>query len=152
VGAIDLFRCPLYSTNTQKALRIMERLAAMGRPGSFRSLQILAAETAMSVPTITQLVTFLRRGGLVTERRPSGAISLTRPASQISMFDVIRATDGAGLLRRCLLGLAECSDATACPVHSFWKQAREVLEQHLETQTIADLSRAMAQKRRARRR
>lgn len=130
----------------------MERLAAMGRPGSFRSPQVLAAETGMSVPTITQLVTFLRRGGLVAERRPSGAISLTRPASQISMFDVIRATDGAGLLRRCLLGLAECSDATACPVHSFWKQAREVLEQHLETQTVADLSRAMAQKRRARRR
>jgi Rrf2 family protein len=96
------------------------------------------------------VVTFLRRAGLVKELRPSGGISLTRPTSQISLFDVVRATDGARFLRRCLMGLAECSDETPCPVHPFWKQARGVLEQHLEAQSVADLARAMAQKRRAR--
>ena len=154
LGALELLRSPLYSRNCQDALRIMERLAvaAMGRPGSVRNLYALSAETGMSVPTITQTVTFLRRAGLVAQRVPSGGISLARPASQVTLYDVVRATDGAGMFRHCLVGLAECSDATPCPVHSFWKQARAVLEQHLEAQSVADLARAMAQKRRARRR
>jgi len=154
MGVIDLVRSPLYSRNCQDALRIMERLAvaAIGRPGSVRNLYALSAEMGMSIPTVTQAVTFLRRAGLVVQRRPSGAISLARPASQIKLFDVVRAMDGAGLFRRCLMGLAECSDATPCPVHSFWKQARNVLEQHLETHSVADLAGTIAQKRRARRR
>jgi Rrf2 family iron-sulfur cluster assembly transcriptional regulator len=132
----------------------MERLAvaAKGRPGSVRNPDALSAETGMAVPTITQVVTFLRRAGLVAQRGRLGGISLARPASQVTLYDVVRATDGTGLFRHCLMGLAECSDATPCPVHPFWKQARAVLEQRLQAQSVAELAGAMARKRHARRR
>lgn len=130
----------------------MERLAAasLRHAGSGRSLQGLADETRLAVPTLTQLVSFLRRAGLVWQRGRSGGLRLKREAPAISVLEVIRAIDGAGLWRRCLLGFAECSDAAPCPVHPAWKAARAELERHLASQSIADLARAIARRRRGR--
>ena len=68
------------------------------------------------------------------------------------MLDVVTAIDGRQLWTRCLLGLAQCSDETPCPAHSVWKEARGMLERQLESQSIADLSRVVLEKRGGRRR
>jgi Rrf2 family protein len=151
--AVELSQSPLYSRNCQDAMRIMERLAAaeLGRRGSVRSLETLAKETGMAMPTITQVVSFLGLAGLVAERRSPPGVRLARPVSDISLLDVVRATDGAGLMRRCLMGLPECSDSAPCSVHPVWKKTRELLERHLDGQSIADLTRALAARRRAER-
>ncbi len=131
----------------------MERLAAasLRRPSAGRNLQGIAEETGLALPTLTQLISFLRLAGLVSQRGRSGALRLTRDASGISVLDVIRAIDGSGLWRRCLLGLAECSDTAPCPVHVAWKAARTQLERHLASESIANLARAVSRRRRARR-
>jgi Rrf2 family transcriptional regulator, iron-sulfur cluster assembly transcription factor len=129
----------------------MERLTAgaLARAGSVRNPYALAAETGLSVPGLNQVVHFLQRAGLV-KQNPSGGVRLARPATEISVLAVVRAIDGAGLWGRCLLGLAECTDDAPCPAHPAWKKARRMLERHLESQSIADLTRAVAQRRRAR--
>jgi Rrf2 family iron-sulfur cluster assembly transcriptional regulator len=130
----------------------MERLAAASirRPGSSRSLSVLAGETGMSGPALEQVVHFLRLARLLeASRDQSTAVRLTRPASQISLLAVVRAIDGAGLWGRCILGLQECSDAAPCPAHPVWKKARAMLEQHLDSQSLVDLTRAVARRRRA---
>ena len=134
-------------------MRIMERLAAaeLGRRGSVRSLETLAKETGMAIPTIMQVVSFLGLAGLVAERHSPPGVRLARPVSDISLLDVVHSTDGAGLLRRCLMGLPECSDSAPCSVHPVWKKTRELLERHLDNQSIADLTRALAARRRAER-
>jgi Rrf2 family protein len=147
----ELSQSPIYSRNCQDAMRIMERLAAseLGRRGSVRSLDSLAKETGMALPTLAQVVSFLGLAGLVAERRSPPGVRLARPVSDISLLDVVRATDGTGLMRRCLMGLPECSDAAPCSVHAVWKKAREEVERHLGSQSIADLTRALAIRRRA---
>ena len=129
---------------------MIDRLAASSvrRPSALRSLPVLASETGLAVPTLTQLVSFLRLAGIVKQRSRGGGLALTRPASEISLLDVIHAIDGHTLWRRCLLGLPECTDAAPCPVHSTWKAARTALEKHLEGQSIADLTRALKKRRR----
>jgi Rrf2 family protein len=131
-------------------MRIMERLAAaeLGRRGSVRSLDSLAKETGMAMPTVAQVVSFLELAGLVAERRSPPGVRLGRSVTDISLLDVVRATDGTGLMRRCLMGLPECSDAAPCSVHPVWKKAREVLERHLGSQSIADLTRVLNARRR----
>jgi DNA-binding IscR family transcriptional regulator len=42
-------------------------------------------------------------------------------------------------LGRCLLGLVTCSDERACPVHNFWKDARQQIEFTLRYTTLADV-------------
>lgn len=155
VDPSELLQSPLYSRTCKHALRVMERLAAasLRRPGSARDVDALAAETGASGPALEQVVNLLRFAGLleVPQRVTPGGVRLARPASQISMLDVVRAIDGTGLWGRCILGLAECSDEAPCPAHEVWKKTRGVLEQHLASQSIADLSRAVAQRRRTRR-
>ena len=149
----ELLRSPLFSRNSQDGLRVMERLAAasLRHSGSGRTLQVLSEETGLALPTLAQLISFLRSAGLVSQRGRSGVLRLGRAASGISVLDVIRAIDGSGLWKRCLLGLAECSDTTPCPVHFAWKAARGELERHLASQSITDLARAVARRRRLRR-
>jgi Rrf2 family iron-sulfur cluster assembly transcriptional regulator len=132
----------------------MERLAAaaLGRPGSVRTLDALAAEIGTSVPALEQVAHFLRLAGLLeAPQGRSGGIRLSRPASEISVLEVVRAFDGEGLWAICILGLAKCSDDAPCPAHLVWQKTRELLSQHLESQSLADLTRAVAQRRRVHR-
>jgi Rrf2 family protein len=131
----------------------MERLAAadLKRTGSVRHETTLAGETGLSLPVLEQVVHFLRLAGLVeiTRGRAAG-IRLARPASKVWLLEVVRAIDGAGLWGRCILGLEECSDALPCPAHPAWKQARSLLEEHLGSQSLEDLARALARRGHAR--
>jgi Rrf2 family protein len=130
----------------------MERLAAasLQHPDASLSLADLAEEIAISRPALEQVVHFLRLSGLLeAPRARSTEVRLARPASEISLLSVVRAIDAAGLWGRCILGLQECSDADPCPAHPAWKKARAMLEQHLESQSLADLTRAVGRRRRA---
>jgi DNA-binding IscR family transcriptional regulator len=80
----------------------------------------------------------------------AAGIRLARPAARVSLLEVVRAIDGAGLWGRCILGLEECSDAIPCPAHPAWKQARSLLEEHLDSQSLVDLTKALTRRRRAR--
>ena len=134
----------------------MERLAASPRRrsgGKFRSgrkVSVLAAESGVAVPTLTQHAHFLRIAGLLAKRAPPGTLLLARPPSEISLLEVIRAIDGGRLWKRCLLGLAHCSDSSPCPVHPVWKEARSALEEHLQSQSLADLVHSLDARRRER--
>jgi len=149
----ELLQSPLYSRTCKEAFRIMERLAAAAvrRPGSVRNENVLAGETGLSLPALEQVVHFLRLAGLVeTSRGRAAGIRLARPASRVSLLEVVRAIDGTGLWARCILGLEECSDAMPCPAHPAWKQARSLLEEHLASQSLVDLTRAVTRRHRAR--
>ena len=146
----DLLQSPLYSHTCKEAFRVMERLAASSaiRPGAARSTGALADETGLSTPVLEQVVHFLEIAGLVrTGRASGGGVRLARPASQISLLQVVRAVDGAGLWGRCILGFEECSDDIPCPAHPVWKTTRAVLEAHLDGQSIADLARTLRRRR-----
>lgn len=139
----------LYSRTCQHALRAMERLAAaeIARPGALSSLAALAAATATPQPALSQIVHRLRRAGLLAARRgPSGGVRLARPAAEISVLEVVRVVDGADLEGRCILGFPACGDATPCPAHPVWKRVRAMLEQRLESRSLADLTRSVARK------
>jgi Rrf2 family protein len=127
----------------------MERLAAAEsrRPGELESLSRLAAESGTPPAALAQILHRLRRAGLLQARRgPSGGMRLARPASEISVLEVVRAVDGTGLEGRCILGFPACGDATPCPAHPVWKNARAMLEARLESRSLADLARSVARK------
>jgi Rrf2 family protein len=153
VYAAELLQSPLYSHTCKEGFRIMERLAAaaLRRPGSVRNQTTLAAETGLSLPALEQVVHFLRLAGLVEGAGGRAAgVRLARPAARISLLEVVRAIDGAGLWGRCILGLEECSDAIPCPAHPAWKKARSILEEHLDSQSLVDLTKALTRRRHAR--
>lgn len=151
VHPAELLQSPLYSPNCRDALKVMERLAASSLDGrAAPNFSRVAADTGLSVPAVTQVVHFLQRAKLVKPLGAGAGVALARSPGAISMLDVVRAIDGSGPWKRCLLGLAQCSDETPCPAHFVWKQARGMLERQLERQSIADLVRAVLEKSRRR--
>ncbi|HKA35812.1 MAG TPA: Rrf2 family transcriptional regulator [Thermoanaerobaculia bacterium] len=149
----DLLQSPLYSHTCKEAFRVMERLAAgeaAAHPGAMRSRALLGEDTGLPSPALDQVLHFLEIAGLVLcGRAMAGAVRLARPASEISLLQVVRAIDGAGLWNRCILGFEECSDAMPCPAHPVWKTTRALLERHLDDQTIADLARSLKRRQRS---
>jgi Rrf2 family protein len=134
----------------------MERLAACeaaAHPGALRGRALLAEDAGLPSPALDQVLHFLEIAGLVQfGHGMTGAVRLARPASEISLLQVVRAIDGAGLWSRCILGFEECSDEMPCPAHPVWKTTRAVLEQHLDSQSIADLAKSLNRRRRSGRR
>jgi Rrf2 family protein len=81
------------SARADYALRVAIELAAAS--GSHLSAEQLARAQDIPGRFIETILTQLRRTGLVRSRRgPDGGFWLARPASEISLADVIRAIDG----------------------------------------------------------
>ena len=89
---------------------------------------------------LPRIVAALNRAQLVrTFRGNAGGVSLARPASEISVLDVVQAVDGPICLNRCTYEPSRCERYTFCRVHPLWKQAQNALNQILGGTTLADL-------------
>jgi len=80
------------SARVDYALRAMSELAAADAP---RTVEQLSAAQRIPNKYLESILGELRRGGLLrSQRGPDGGYRLARPASEISIADVIRALDG----------------------------------------------------------
>ncbi|MBC8424006.1 Rrf2 family transcriptional regulator [bacterium] len=126
----------------EQALRITTCLARGG--GQMTQAEIAAAER-LPQPTVTKLLSQLRRGGVVrTVRGRLGGYELARPAGEISVAEVMTS------LGRPLLVGSECShedpmDAICphvgdCGLRSVWRALSARIASLLEGTSLADLS------------
>ena len=78
----------------------------------------------------------LRKAGVVALRRGgSGGVMLAKPASEISMYDVVAAIDQLPRIQRCPLGV-EAHQGGLCPLHSRIDSALEEFENMMRNATI----------------
>jgi Rrf2 family transcriptional regulator, iron-sulfur cluster assembly transcription factor len=104
---------------------------------------------AMSVPLsyLPQILADLVRAGLVVSvAGPHGGYELARPPSEISLLDVVHATEGEVASTECVLRGGPCRWEGVCAVHVPWSRAqRALLDQLAATslQEVADLDTAL---------
>ncbi len=126
-------------------LRCMLRLARHRGPESLTIAEI-AADEGLSREYAGKLMQTLRRAGLVTSARgPGGGYRLARPASDISLWDVIDVL-GGGLFPQdfcaCHPGqAANCKHATDCSIRALWRMITGVVREVLEDVALAELER-----------
>lgn len=118
-------------------------LSCLEDPGGSPVLvQDVAEWTGAPGPYLAKVFNALTKAGLVVAKRGNkGGVILARPAVAITLDEVAEALDGTGWLCECLLGLTECTDERACPVHTFWKEEREKIHAQLKGTTLADVAR-----------
>lgn len=101
----------------------------------------IAEETGIGQAYLAKVVQRLSAAGVIESKRGyRGGIRLSRPAEQISIQDIDNAVDANRPPDRCLLGLVECSDERACPVHHYWKKTRAQIRERLANLTLAELA------------
>jgi Rrf2 family iron-sulfur cluster assembly transcriptional regulator len=88
----------------------------------------------------------LAKAGVVKSHRGAkGGFSLGRPASEITMKDVIEAIEGPIHLNVCLMAEGECSREKVCPIHIVWEEAQVKMMDVLSRANFADLAAAERQ-------
>jgi Rrf2 family transcriptional regulator, iron-sulfur cluster assembly transcription factor len=117
-------------------------LGMLEGPGGKPVLVRAIAEAArIPKPYLSKMINALAAKGLVeTKRGYRGGVTLARPAHKITLMDIAQAVEGSRWSMPCLLGLTECSDERACPLHAFWVRTVERINRELGKITLARAS------------
>jgi Rrf2 family nitric oxide-sensitive transcriptional repressor len=119
---------------TDYALRVLMHLAA--QPDRLSSIAVIARTYRISHNHLTKVVHDLRKQGFVAAvRGRSGGVRLARPASEISVGEVVRHTEGTFDLVDC----GSCVIAPACALTAALHEARRAFMDVLDGYSLADL-------------
>jgi len=106
-------------------------------------LSVPRISSAMQIPEgfLPRVMTDLTHAGLV-EGRPgrTGGYRLARPASAITLLDVISAIEPEPDPRSCILRGGPCGLDGRCAVHDAFTDARDAMLQRLDTVSLRDVS------------
>jgi Rrf2 family protein len=121
-----------------RALAVLARLERAECAGA----AAIADEIDAPPNYLGKLLQTLALQGLVESRKGlGGGFRLARPAGEIRLLDVIDPIEQVSRWNRCFLGQPQCSDETACAVHTLWGRTRDAYLELLSKTTIADLVR-----------
>jgi len=125
---------------TDYGIVLMSHLAATDDgPHNARDL---AAQTQLPLPAVSKLLKLLARAGLLTSSRGAkGGYALARPASEITVPQMIEALEGPIALTDCTLHAGACSQEPSCHVRTPWQRINRAVHDALARVRLSDLAR-----------
>jgi FeS assembly SUF system regulator len=101
----------------------------------------VAAATGLPAPTVAKLMGCLAKAGLLTSSRGvAGGFGLARPASAISLADIVEAIDGPIALTACAHDAAsDCAIEGACAVKPHLSIISRTVRDALKATSLGDL-------------
>lgn len=112
-------------------------ILALEPQGIPRRVSELAEEMGVPRTYLAKVLQGLARAGLLrTVRGPGGGVCLARSPREIRPWDVLSAMEPVRELDQCFLGLGQCNDAQACPLHQAWGPIRTALLEMLQSHTL----------------
>jgi len=122
------------------AVRAMLALATDGE-ARWRSVTSISAEMAIPARFLPRIMRVLSEAELVEARTGrSGGYRLTRPASEITLLDVLAAAEPGDEIPRCVLRGIPCGTDGRCAVHDTFDEARVAFRERLARTSLADLA------------
>lgn len=141
----------LFSRSAEYGIRAMTFLS-LQKGGKLSGAREISGAENIPMPFLWKILRLLTQRKLIRSFKGiRGGYELARPADQLTLRDVLLATDGTDDRQNCVLGLPECDNRNPCPLHDRWKEVRAAMTEMLDDTSLADLALA-ASRRRARRR
>lgn len=127
------------STKTRYGLRFMVDLAQNGDDGAV-AMKDVAERQGISKKYLEQVVSPLVDAGLLEVKRGNrGGFLLARPAEEITLADVVGASEDGIELMDCLSCLGTCERDADCLARDVWGGLQNVITDYLESRTLADI-------------
>ncbi|MEI7850699.1 MAG: Rrf2 family transcriptional regulator [Kiritimatiellales bacterium] len=127
------------STKGRYAVRILLSVARNQKKGPV-SKKVIAGEECISADYIEQIIVPLKNAGLVTGLRGvKGGFVLAKEPSKITIYDVLRASEGDMKLVDCERNDCNGRDKTICVTRPVWEGACKVLEVYFSKITLKNL-------------
>jgi FeS assembly SUF system regulator len=109
-------------------------------PSGIHTANEIADEVLVALPTTSKLLKLLARAGLVTSTRGThGGYLLARPATEISIAQVIAALEGPIGLTECASAPGACEQESGCTVSGNWQRINKVVVSALQQVTLAEM-------------
>ncbi|HOV80231.1 MAG TPA: Rrf2 family transcriptional regulator [Bacillota bacterium] len=133
-----------FSTRARYGLRAMVDLASNYSPDEPMPLAQVAERQGISEGYLEQLMTFLRKGGLVRSvRGAQGGYLLAREPARITAGEIIRCLEGPLSPTDCVNeeDPGMCGRADACVTRILWEKVRDSVASVLDNTSLEDLCR-----------
>lgn len=121
---------------TDYAIRALIHLAH--RDGEICTAAEIAGAMDVPQPFLQQVMPILQRAGLVLARPGrNGGYTLARRADEVTLLDVVEATEGPLEATECALRGGPCHWEEVCALHWVWSASREAFAAQLRRATLA---------------
>lgn len=129
------------STKGRYALRLIIELAKAPAGVPVR-LRELAEKQEISEKYSEQIISLLRRGGIVLAKRGTqGGYDLARDPKKITVGEILRLTEGDLSPVPCLENNGEpCERKNSCATYMLWSKLKDAIDSVVDNITIADLA------------
>lgn len=127
------------STRSRYGMRLMLSLAGNDRKEPV-FLKDIARSEEISEKYLSQIIIPLKAKGLVTTFRGAhGGYLLSRPASEISLRDIIEPLEGDLTFVDCVHNPVICKRSTGCATREVWDEMSSLILNFLDAFTLEDL-------------
>jgi Rrf2 family protein len=140
----------MFQLNRRADYAVRLLLEVAGHPQGYLATAEAARRQQMPYEFIRKVAqTLVSSGLLVSERGMHGGLSLARPAEEISLLDIVRAS-GSPALNRCTTDPPRCDRLGSCAAHPVWIEAQNQVENILSGARLSDMVERQAALNRAR--
>lgn len=127
------------STKTRYGMRFMIDLAEHYGEGCV-AMKDVADRQGVSKKYLEQVVAPLSAAGLLKVTRGNkGGFQLARPPEEISLADVVTASEDGLAITECISCLASCDNEGGCVSKEIWGGMQNAMTDYLENRTLADV-------------
>ena len=129
------------STRGRYGIKAMVDLATQYGGGRL-SVAALAARQGISEAYLEQLISALKRAGLIeASRGAQGGYALSRPPEGISVGEILQVLEGSTDLVDCVgKEKVECESACSCSARPLWLKLQSRIDSVLNETTLADMA------------
>lgn len=121
------------------AVRLMLTIAGKDR-GSVASARPLSEEADVPYELARGLLSKLADAGLLNSHRGrAGGFDLARPASEITMREILEVAGEDLSLNVCVADPTNCASSSFCPMHPVWNAASDTLRGYLGGLSLAEV-------------
>lgn len=131
----------MVSTKGRYALRLMIDIAKQGEVGSLVTMRQAAEREGLSVKYLEQLGGALVKADVLKSvRGVSGGYLLARPADEITVGDILRATEGSSAPVACVEDAEKCQRSGDCSAREFWIGLDRAIESYADSVKLSTLA------------
>ncbi len=128
------------TTRGRYALRASVALALGSKNGAPVSISNIAEQEEISSVFLEQIFFKLRKAGIVNSvRGPGGGFCFAQPLGNITIKKILEAAGESLTLTPCNENQAKCSRYDTCFVYPVWKDLSDLVNDYLESLTIASI-------------
>ncbi len=114
---------------------------AINQEDGYVPMKDVANRQGLSLKYLEQILPALTKGGLIRGvQGKGGGYRLTREPAEYPVGEILRITENSLAPVSCLAeGAAECERKDKCKTIGFWKGLDEVINEYVDSRTLADL-------------